>query len=473
MAMTTLTQLVGKDYPVQLYSALGSYDTVSTELTNASSEKTAIMGVISSCNTNTRNDIQTASTALSGYQTLYDDFGVYDSNWGMYYDSTKPNDDVVTNGRSLNHWIIDVVTPVDVSGLKTSGPSAFECDGIKTDYFPSGSTMFWLDEDENDWARVVIVESKVLSGATSGSEDDTTYVSISAEAGGYSVPAGITHICDITTSYYYNSSYITTNYPNIASWSSKFIFAINHLTLPYGSYGTYGINAKIGSLSQAQIITYYNETKLKGVDGAYREFTTWNDHIILDNTDHTKPDVAFYDDGSDETHETSVSFSCSGDLTSVFTSGTDLLIDCGSVSREKPGIVDTSTYTDAWYSNYTEVVMVIDPLGYIYSPSLSALPLSAIDFLFEDGFETLSISGGSSIPSALYIDPVTFAVPGNQTSTFVNGINIVGEYNTGNLRYFKVHSSSVKTNPLADRTLIRLKESLPITTGIWRVSKYE
>lgn len=473
MSMTPLTQLVGKDYPVQLYSALGSYDTVSSEKTKAETEKTALMGVMSSCYTNTLSEIQTAATSLNGYQTIYSNYGYYDSSWGMYYDETKPYDDGYTNNRSLNYWVIDTVTPVDVSGLATSGASAFICDGDKTSYFPVSATMLWLDTSAGEWARAIIVESEVISGATSGSEDDMTYVSVSAEALGYTIPTGITDICDIISTYNYSSSYITTNYPNIAIWNNKFLFVLDHLTLPYGSTGTYGINAKIGSLSQAQIITYYNETKLRGVDAVYREFTTWKDHIILDNTDGTKPDVAFYDDGSDETHATSVSFSCLGNLTSVFVSDTDILIDCGSVDREKPGIVDTSTYTDSWYSEYTEVVMVINPLGYIYSPSLSAEPLSAIDFLFEDDFETLSISGGSAIPSATYIDPVTFAVPGNQTNIFVNGINIVGEYSMSNPRYFKVQSSSVISNPLAGRTLIRLKESLPISTGIWRVSKYE
>jgi hypothetical protein len=456
--MNTITELVGKNYPVMTYALSESTTSVGDQYTDAVNEKNALISVLSSCNTNVRNEIQLATTALDGYQTIYTDYGSYDSTWGWPYDSTITSGDPGT----LNHWIIDVVTPVDVSGLTTSGASAFACDGNKTAEFPSGSTMLWLDENENNWSRVVIVESKVLSGGEGDEddEDDMTYVSVSAEALGYNVPTGITHICDITTSYYYNSSYITTNYPNIALWSWKFTFTLDHLTLPLNSSsgGTYGVNAKIGALSQGYTSISANKTKQDLMNDVYREFTTWTP--ITSNASYVSEN----------------SFLCpGGDMTSTFTSGTDLLIDMG-VDNEVGCVVSASEYIPAWRSTYTEATVVLNVYGYINDPETSALPVSAVTITLDDGFTSVSVSGGSDLPNAQYIDPVTIIWPGDITSIIPSGTSLICDYipiydKHVTPRYFTVYHVSLEHDPNANKTLVTVQDGLPLTENVWRVNK--
>lgn len=458
--MDTITELVGKDYPIMTYAVSASDTSISDEYTHAVNEKNAIIGVLSSCNTNIRSEIQVAATSLSGYQTIYTDFGLYNSNWGWPYDSTV----TTSSTGSVTHWLIDVVTSVDVSGLTTSGASAFVCDGDKTSYFivDDNIPMLWLDKDTNTWARVIITESILISGATSGSEDDMTYVSVSAEALGYTIPTGITHICDITSTYNYTSSYITTNYPNIATWSNKFLFALDHLTLPLNSSsgGTYGINAKVGALAQGYTMITANKTKQDLMDYVYREFTTWEEFATA-------------------TYVSENSFLSPGNLTSTLPSGTDLLIDMG-VDNEVGCIVSASEYIPAWRSTYTEATVIYNLYGYIYDPETSALPISAVTITLDDGFTSVSVSGGPNLPGARYVDPVTIIWPGDITSIIPSGTSLVCDYD--NLlppeppqhvtpRYFTVYNVSVEHDDRANKTLVTVQDGLPLTEHVWRVNK--
>jgi hypothetical protein len=458
--MNTITELVGKNYPVMTYALSESTTSVNNQYADAVNEKNAVISVLSSCNTNVRNEIQKAATALSGYQTIYSDFGSYDSTRGWPYDSS------VTTGDpgNLNHWVINTVESISVSGLSTSGASAFSCFGDETGHFPSGSTMLWLDEDENKWARVLITETKLISGATSGSEDDMTYVSVSAESLGYTIPSGITDICTIIDTYNYSSSYITTNYPNIATWSNKFLFALDHLTLPLNSSsgGTYGLNAKVGALSLGSASVAANKTKQDLVDYVYREFTTWTPVT------------------STASYVSVNSFLCpGGDMTSEFPSGTDLLIDMG-IDNEVGCVVSASEYIPAWRSTYTEATVVLNVSGYIYSPATSALPLSAVTFSLDEDLISVSVSSHSGItpiPGAIYQDPVTIIWPGDITSTIPSGSTLICEFSSGDTeyftpRYFTVYHVELEHDIRAGKTLVTVQDGLPLTENVWQINKW-
>lgn len=405
--MDTITEFVGKDCTYMVYALGMSSTSVSGQQSKIEAERDAIIDVIDTSMVNTSAGVISASNIENGYYTIYSDFGDYDQYWGLILEGSVyvPNIAVTTHDpATLQHWVIDFGTSYGLTNLETSGASAFICDGDMSGTLPaSGNTILWMNNDE--WARAVITEVEIISGGMG----DITYVSVSAEALGNSIPSGITNVYRINNTYNYTSPEITTGYPDIIEWMDDFIFALDHLTMPIGMSGIYGINGKWGAMNKGKVTIDANKNKQDAMDSHYRKYTQWTK--VLDNTDPSLPDVTFYDDGSDTTGLTSMSFVCDGDKTNIFTEGSlitkgefsyqccldhtssdisepgrgvdwntywkvvptgnystwatgqsyhageDILNDCG-VDKVKGGKVSFSTYTPASASSYTECTIV-------------------------------------------------------------------------------------------------------------------
>jgi hypothetical protein len=444
--MDTITEFVGKDCTYMVYALDMSSTSISGQQTKIEAERTAILDVIDTSMANTSAGVISASILENGYYTIYSDFGSYNPYWGLSFEGGiyVPNLAVTTHDpATLLHWVIDLGTSYSLTNLETSGASAFTCDGDMSGTLPpTGSTIIWLNNDE--WARVVITEVDVISGG--GGMDDTTYIGVSAETLGNAIPSGITDVLSIDTTYDYTSSIIETNYPEITAWIADFDFALDHLTMPIGVSGIYGINGKWGAMNKGKATVDTNKSKQDAMDSHYRKYTQWTK--VLDNTDAGLPDVTFYDDGSDTTGLTTTTFTCSGDMTGTliggstvtkesvsyqcyvthtssatnepgkgvdwssywkitqtgdyaswtlgqsYISGRDILCDCG-VDKVKGGKVGISTYIPISAASYTECTIVANMNEYLNSPTLSAsilaMSTSAMNIMFDEDFLTATI----------------------------------------------------------------------------------
>lgn len=444
--MDAITEYVGKDCTYTSYALDMSSTSISGQQSKVDSERSAIITVIDTAKANTITCIASASELENGYYTLYSDFGSYNQYWGLTLDGGVyvPNYSVTTHDpTTLQHWVIDFGDSYNLTNLTTSGASAFTCDGDVSDVLPDvGETILWVN-GETEWARAVITEVEVLPGI-----EETTHVSVSAESLGNAIPSDITDVRIVSpeTTYDYTSSYITTNYPDISIWMNDFDFALDHLTMPMGTGGIYGLNGKWGAMNKGKTTVDANKNKQDGMSSHYKKYTQWQK--VLDNTDPGLPDVTFYDDGSDTTGLTSMTFITEGDTTSTFIgssivtkegvsyqcyvahtsssinepgkgvdwntywkvtqsgdyetwslgqsyiTGIDILNDCG-VDKDKGGKVGISTYIPISASSYTECTVVTNILGYLNSPDLSASILSmntsAMNIMFDEDFLSATI----------------------------------------------------------------------------------
>lgn len=497
--MDTITEFVGKDCTYMVYALDMSSTSVSGQQDKIIAERTAIITVIDTSMENTSAGIISASEIEGGFYTIYDDFGAYSPYWGLTLESGVyvTNLSVTTHDpTTLQHWVIDFGESYELTNLETSGASAFMCDGDMSGTLPpSGSTILWINNDE--WARAVITEVEVISGGMG--MDDTTYVSVSAEALGNTIPSGITDVYSIDTTYDYTSLAITSGYPEIIEWMNDFDFALDHLTMPIGASGIYGINGKWGAMNKGKITIDANKNKQDAMDSHYRKYTQWAK--ILDNTDPALPDVTFYDDGSDTTGLTSMAFVCDGDKTDIFTEGSmvttgefsyqccldhtssdisepgrgvdwntywkvvptgsysawetgqsyqageDILCDCG-VDKVKGSRIGYSVYTPASASSYTECTIVASINGYLNCPETSAsflsMSTSAMNITFDEDF----------LSATVYNDVVSVGA-----SAFACILD---------------HTSSSLTEPVSGVNWETYWENVSVnaTTPVWETDKY-
>lgn len=495
--MDTITEFVGKDCTYMVYAMDMSSTSVSGQQEKIVAERDAIINVINTSKNNALNDIISVADTEGGYYTIYGDFGVYDPYWGLMLEGSVyvPDMSVTTHDpATLQHWVIDFGESYELTNLETSGASAFMCEGDMSGTLPpTGSTILWINNDE--WARAIITEVEIISGGMG----DLTYVCVSAETLGNDIPSGITDVYKINTIYTYASPDIITGYPEIIEWMNDFVFALDHLTMPIGASGIYGINGKWGAMNKGKTTIDANKNKQDAMDSHYRKYTQWTK--ILDNTDPSLPDVTFYDDGSDTTGLTSMAFICDGDKTNIFTegdlitkgdfsyqccldhissdisepgrgvdwnnywrvvptgnyatwvsgksyhTGEDILSDCG-VDKVKGGKVGFSEYTPLSASSYTECTIISSINGYLNSPETSAsflsMETSAMNITFDEDF----------ISAYVYNDIVSVG-----TSAFACVLD---------------HTSSSLTEPGSGANWETYWEvvSVNAVTPIWEIDKY-
>lgn len=411
--MEKLDELIGKDYPIMTYALSSSTTATTDQLASLIAEKEAIENVLSTINTDFETYILNTSIDMNGYVYTYDTYSI----------------------DNIRDWQIEVVTPISLTSLSSSASNVFTCDGNVTTTFPAEKIIYC---DNTTYVSRCIVSS---SSHNSG----TTTVTISA---GDILPS-ISQVYDIT-SVHISSSFTD---ENIIKWMDDFDFAYDHLHHPMNQTGTYGILARISMLQSASDTVTLNKNKQDQMDSVYRQYTTWT------------PIVS----GSDIEYINEISFSCPSDMTSIFTSGSDLLIDCG-VDKQKGSKVQTSTYILPSAASYTECVIVYDIEAYMETPATSALPTSAMNFAFDDTILSLYI-GGDEILGVEYVDPMTFKCPNDLTSELTTGTSLIGIFpdvdeDDFSPRYFNVYGSEHKSNPQADRTIVTINEGLPITSNI-------
>jgi len=436
--MDKITELVGKDYTIMTYALTTSTSAANDQLTKLQAEKIAITSVMNTIRTDLSVGIHEKAISIS--KTEY-----FDVSYG---------------GITVRDWGIGVLSEISLSGISYISATQFKCIGDKTNIFTT--------------SKPIIISNTTLSSSVSGSirsfvssssyDLGYTYINVS----GIGIPSSISHVYSITTSHTSTAGIYS---DQIEKWMDDYDFAYDHLNCPVGVNGTYGINARIASLSTGMTIVDANKTKQDNMDNVYRQYTTWSPLVSI------SAGTLEYDDTAPDNI---ISFYCSGDMTTNIPSGSDLLIDCG-VDKQKGCKVTKVEYIPVSAASYTECTLIMDINAYMTSPSTSAVATSAMYMTFDDAFQTISVSG-SDIHGAIYVDGVTFVCPGNMESVLLSGgVDNVGatqlvatfgpsteEYFSP--RYFTVYNSIHLSNPHANQTKVTIGEGLPITQNIETVS---
>ncbi len=476
--MNKLSSLVGNDYPIMTYGLDTSTTTISTNLSSLTDEKEAVEDILSTIKTNMDIELLSKESSLSGTLTTFGNYGT----------------------SNVAEWNIEQFT-VLVSGppVSVSPPTSAEYSGNVTSLFTSGRTIV-PDNGADGMARCTVVSSTYDSGTTTlivsggmitsnltdiltsqgiyGKEyiiinnsdplkDSVEFVDETTFKTTHQIPIGTYIDIDGSTSYIVSAGLDNTYFVNgvvsstvsviklingslwdsdvsITKNISDFDFAYDHIYQPFGTTGTYGIQAKINAMSGGNTVITNNKNKQTYINTMYKQYSSWS---VLPGT----PEYIAEN-----------SFAYPGNTTSTFTYDRNILINCG-VDKDKGVKINTSEYIPTSASSYTECTIVNDILEYSDTEDVNPV--------FDDTMLTMQVSGGSLISGCVYQDVVTFLCPGDQTSILTEGVKLIGTFNVVSItRYFKVLQSVLQSNPLANKTIITIKDGLPITENISTIS---
>ncbi len=420
--LNDIDNLLWYSAPIMTYAASASDASTTDQMAQLQSEKTAVENILSSATANVSGAVTSIAASSSGIPLFYGNFGV-------------------TTDRD---WFIDAVSLMNLYNLSASPTSAFSCSGDVKSSFPSGSLLV-IDNGVDGYSRAYVYSSTSTSGA---SATTTVRVTAGTLATGI-VTSHLAHVYDVTST---NGPTYYTSETALQKWMNDFDFAYDHLNHAMDATGTYGINARIAALSAGTSTMTSNKNKYDSMDATYREYSDWTPILAAS--------------GSNVDYIEQNQFICSGNLTSTFISGAQLLIDCG-VDGVKGCTVSWSEYIPTSAASYTDCTIVMNVSAYMYSPSTSALATSAMNLNFDTDFQTMSISGGASVSGSVYFDPVTFRCPGDLTSILTVGTSLVADFNdTFTPRYFTVYAVEHVNDSQADHTKVTISNGLPLTTNI-------
>lgn len=439
-----INDLVGNSYPLTGYALTVSGSATTDQLTSLTEEKKAIETVLSTIGEDLRNSIEESATSLGLFETIYNGDGG-NITFGPYGIS------------SVRNWIMDEAELITTVSLETSSASGFICEGDLTSTFTEDSLIIWEDAD-NESVRCVVVESNHIELM------DTTYVGVSADYVGGTLPFSISNVYTVLNTYTSADFVSNNNRIDMTKWMDDFDFAYDHLNHPIGASGTYGINARIALVSAGAATVQLNKNKQDLMDSVYRQYSTWAPLVSV------SAGTLLY--GDEQT------FYCDGDMTSVLPSGTDLLCDCG-VDKQKGNKVINTEYIQPSAASYTECIITMNINPYMENTETNNLPVSAMCVMFDDTVQSMSVSGGDIIDDVSYVDGVTFICPNDMTTELTSGsgdpddaTHLIAtftprfENDPFSTRYFNVYQSTHKSNPFAEKTKVSIGDGLPITSNL-------
>lgn len=427
--MDKITELVGTTYPTMTYAMSAATAAVADQTAALTAEKVGIETAMNTMMLKMNKRVNELTPLLNGYVYGTGDYGI---------------------NTLRTEYMIESTADYDLTDL-IGGNYMFTCSNDLTATFLPAS-IIWCDNGADYAYRCEVSGSAIYDGGT-----NTTTVHISAGYINVHLES-VGHVIGTSSP----SSIITTD-SQILKIQDDFDFAYDHIHHAMDpNTGTYGLQAKIDAISGGSTILAANKAQQDEMDSHYRDYTSW--------TPLTLTSLAYIDE---------TSFKCAGNMESSFTSGADLLIDCG-IDKSRGCKVQSVEFIPANEASYTEVTIVIDAVSYMNSPATSAMEVSAMKITFdEDNFLTMSVSGVDIVGSS-WVDNVTFTCTGDMTSILTSasgGTSLVATFGpdpvdgiTFSPRYFKVYYSEHKTNSNANSTVVTLSDGLPITSNISAVN---
>jgi len=476
--MNKITELIGKEYSIMTYALSTSTSAATNQLDSLIEERDAILDIMSVNILSPMNSYLTnKATSLGGTLVTFGSYGVGNIGEWVIYIRNK----IFINSLSYNNSNSFMCIGQDMTYTFTTnkqllcnlGGTYVRCNVVSSTYTTDTIVTVSGGELTSDLSEIYDVSATYTPGYTfldnnSVVKDNVTFVDEETftTSSLHNLPVGLeieTNL-GITTIMTYEGDGKYTVFPNILtsslntvgvpegiSWNndatiikyiSNYDFAYDHLYHPLGSTGTYGILGKISALSSGMDIMNFNKNKQDQINSIYREYTTWS----------PLPETPIY--------ENEMTFYYPSDMTSVFTSGAPLLIDCGVDGNKGVDVISSEYIGDP----YTKVIIIPDILE-TYSKSTSG---STMNITFTDNLLSVQISGGSFLTDVEYEDGVTFNYPGNELPEETKLICTFDD-SLIPIRYFIV-SGSETINTHTNSTMVKLGNGLPITENMTTIN---
>jgi hypothetical protein len=399
--MDEITTFLGIDYPLASFAATSTGTSLDEQISKLTDQKYGIEEVVMAGISSDMSALLAAkATALGGTLTTYGGYAITDvGEWTITVGGNK---------YCPQYIFLDNTNPVKGDVVYLAADS-FSCDVL----IPDGTLL------ATNLGNISIL--------TSAGSVYTTNESI--------LTPSLSYVANRQGSLWDSNA-------DIVKLISDFDFAYDHIHQPIGSSGTYGIQAKIDSLTTSSAIVAINKTKQDNMDIIYRPYSQWTP---LDG-------IPIYINES--------SFAFPGENPLVFIPQTDLLIDCGP-DKSKGCKVLSTEYIAPSAGSYTECVIVSDVESYISGTG------SYVDLSFSNDLLSVMLLNGTPITGIEYNDEVSFNCPNDQATYLQVGTRLMctfsGAYPT---RYFKVYGTETKSNSFAGYLIITLTNGLPITNNI-------
>jgi len=438
--LNKIDELLYKDYTFSQFAFNTASGTVTDNVASLTAERDELLGILTTINGEMAAYIPSKlSTTLRNLYWSTANGTVKGYIYALGLDNTSGLDDVTYVSANQFSCLNDHTLSVGVSGTALITPTSGNVAA-----FPSAEGNLVCDCG-SDGLKYVYVGSSIYDLGL-----NTTTVELS----------GGTITSNITKVYYYDDVYNrTTNWDSdtyISQREDEWAFTYDHLYAALGTAtGSYGVVARLAAASSSSGMMAVNKAKNDLYDSTYSRFTSWTK--VADNTT-ALPDVDYVSE---------LVFTCDGDLTTSLPISASIKMDCGT-DGIKGGIIYTTTYTPTSAGSYTEIIL---------NPDLINNEVD-VEFMLTGNLTTVSVSGSivfdntnPSLPDAVYVNELTFKVPGDYTSTFIaaDTIDVVCDCGTDGEPHFTVYSSTHKTDPY-NITTIEYREGLPITANITSVS---
>ena len=447
--MDKLDSMLYKDYALQQTGASISSNAIATNLSDAVAERDALIGVL--------NKIISDLDAHFLQKTVDNVADVFFKNTALDYGNTT-----VTAWKGYNY-----ITELDNSGPEDNvtyiDPTSFSCLNDHSSVFASGGTLI---TPTPGGAVNNCVVWPVGNFVCDCGVDGLKYVAASGAS--YDIGMNLTTVGLIGNSItsnirkvsYYNAQYSETPPVNwdsdtyITVREADFVFTYDHLHKPITATGTYGVLAKIASITAGAATVTANKNKVDQVNDTYTKYSKWSK--ILDNFDPLLADVSFL---------STITFSCSGDMTTTFPVSSSVMMDCG-VDGIKGGDVSAVEYIPSWRSSYTKIVLTPDLIN------------STTQEMFLSSYlKSVSVSGTMILDNndpgkddVAFVDEITMLSHNDHTLDFPVGTSkVLCDNDIDGIFEFIVYSVEAKSDQ-SDCTIVTYTNGLPITANLRNVS---
>lgn len=424
--MNELDRMLMTDYSMIVY-ANNSADTNTTAmLASLNAEKAQLEGIL---NIITGEMNTYLASKCDFYYTLQPNYGVTNVyNWKGYnfiaeLDNEGVEDDVTYVNESsftcLNDHTSEFTPYFPVSASEVIPES-----GSVTEY-PSPSGCLVIDCGIDGIVYAYITDSAYPSGGA-----NTTTVNIS----GGEITSNIKKV-SIFDSYYSHTPEINWDSDSyIDQRVDEFSFIYDHLNHSLDTTGTYGINAKIASLTAGASTITSNKTKLDKIHDTYLRFTSWS---MLASAS----DVSYIDD---------VTFLCSGgDYTENFPISGAVLIDC-----------DTDGFVGGYVINSEYITKM---LTVKLAPDFNKIESSNENYLLDNTLSDVYIDS-LHISDFIFVDVNTIKVSYSYIDLFIENAEVTCTMSDREV-YYTVLSAEI-TDDGENYTKVKYGQGLPITENI-------
>ena len=387
--MNTLDKLLAKDYNYMQYAMNSSVDNIDQQIVSLTAERDALLGTLDSI-----------SLEIIDY---------------------------------LENNVATATTTIPCSA---DSATEFYCIGDYRSLFTLGDVLIF-SYDGNIYKTAEVTGDPTYEV---GSEDSITTVPI-----GPAHTVGITPSWEIDLKKYNSTTYITQR-------EGEYEFTYDHLYHPLGTSGSYGVVPRITALENSKTMVSNNKTHADLTTENYLRFTDWGDGTVSGVTDEIKDALL---DNTTETSagfESMVSFSCSGDMTSILYVGKQILIDCGT-DGFRAGDVETTTYFPPSAGDFTLV---------------NVLPDWNLPVLTEN-FTSVSASGSIiDLDLMSLISTISFTCSGDKTSILSNNMDITCDCGVDGLKECWI--TSIKYDEGLNWTKVDIMPNFYLTTNLNSVS---